>query len=202
MPLPSGFVPATGKQNLMTSFNKFLVAEIGGGEVHDGISTALPGGKTFWWFFGYPLTALLFPSISVAEVGLFNRGDIALDRTIRMDPTTGKSIKGSKNQTLIEINCWAKDTASLATAERVVRELRDKIAYVIVNAGEFDEDTSTFVVPPMQIKDFSTLGDPVVGNILFDRSDNAINEKFIVDAVDQNIKRYKLLVRVFWYELV
>src|SRR3989304_352906 len=113
MPLPSNFVPKAGKQNVLASLNSFLVSEIGGGEVHDGVSTTLPGGKTFFWFFGYPLSSLLFPSISVVEVGLFNRGEFALDRLLGFD-SLGKPIKGARNQTLIEINCWAKDTAASA----------------------------------------------------------------------------------------
>lgn len=201
MPLPSGFVPPTGKQNVITSFNKFLIAEIGGGQVHDGIATALPGGKTFWWFFDYPIAPLLFPSISVAEVGLFNRGELAIDRVIGHD-TAGKPIKGTRNQTLIEVNCWAKDTPESAQAAKTVRELRDKLVYVLSNAGEFDDTTETLVVPPIYLKDYGQVGEPVVGKVIVDRTDNSINEKFIVDAADQNIKRYKLLVRVFWFELV
>lgn len=202
MPLPSNFAPKAGKQNLMASFNGFLVSEIGGGEVHDGVSMALPGGKTFWWMFGYPLSSLLFPSISIAEVGLFNKGEFAIDRVLGFDKTTGKPIKGTRNQTLIEINCWAKDTVASAEAEKTVRELRDKVAYVLVNAGELDEDTGLFIVPSIDLKDFSQVGEPKVGKITLDRTDNAINEKFIVDAADQNIKRYRLLVRIFWFELL
>ena len=201
MPLPSNFVPKAGKQNVLASFNSFLVSEIGGGEVHDGVSTTLPGGKVHWWFFGYPLTSLLFPSISVSEVGLFNKGEFAIDRVLGFD-SSGKPVKGTRNQTLIEINCWAKDTVTLAQAEKTVRELRDNVAYVLVNAGEVDEDTGLFVVPPIDLHDFSQVGEPKVGKITVDRTDNAINEKFVVDAADMNVKRYRLLVRVFWFELL
>jgi len=201
MPLPSNFTSKAGKQNVIASLNQFLVNEIGGGEVHDGVSTTLPSGKVHWWFFGYPLSSLLFPSVSVAEVGLFNRGEFAIDRVLGFD-STGKPVKGTRNQTLVEINCWAKDTATSAQAEKTVRELRDKVAYVLVNAGEVDESTGLFIVPPIDLKDFSQVGEPKVGKITLDRTDNAINEKFLVDAADQNIKRYRLLVRMFWFELV
>ena len=201
MSLPVGFVSKAGKQHVMASLNAFLIEQIDGGQVHDGMSTELPAGKTFWWLFGYPLAGLVFPSISVVEIGLFNQGELAMDRVIGFDPS-GQPIKGVRNQTLIEINAWAKDTPEQADAEKVVRERRDTLVYAFTNAGELNEQTGVFVVSPIELKDFSQPGEPVVGHISVDRTPNAINEKFIVDAADQNIKRYRLLVRVFWNELV
>ena len=201
MPLPASFLPKAGKQNLMSSFNRFLVEQLEGGQVHDGISPMLPAGKTFWWLFGYPLTGLVFPSISVAEVGLFSRGELAMDRVLGHD-TAGQPVKGTRNQTLIEVNCWAKDTAESAQAEKTVREFRDRVVYALTNAGEVDESTELLVVPPIILRDFGQAGEPMVGTITVDRTDNAVNEKFIVDAADQNIKRYRLLIRLLWNELV
>lgn len=200
MPLPASFTARTGKQNLMASFNHFLVEQIGGGQVHDGLSTQLAPGKAFWWLFGYPLAGLVFPSVSVVEVGLFNQGELALDRVLGFDQA-GRPVKGVRNQTLIEINAWAKDTPEKADAEKLVRELRDRVIYAITNAGEIDDATGQFVIPPMHLRDFSAAGNPVVGTVTVDRAANAINEKFIVDAADQNVKRYRLLIRVFWFEL-
>ncbi len=203
MPLPSGFVHPTGKQNVLSSINQFLVDEIGGGFVYDGIATALPGGTDFFWFFDYEFTGLLFPSISTTEVGLFNRAPLALDRLLGFDKSTGKPIKGERDQTLIEINCWAKNTPEQGTATKVVRELRDKVRYILQNAGEIDEDNpGQFIVPPIDLKDFSQGTPPIVGKIRVDTADNAIDEKYIVDADNQEIKRYRLLVRIFWFELV
>jgi len=201
MPLPSGFKPKAGKQNVVSSFNQFLVDQIGGGQVYDGISTQLPVGKDFWWFFDYPLSGLQFPSVSTTEPGLFTRSPIALDRVLKFD-SMGKPVKGDRNQTLIEINCWAEDTATQADATKIVRELRDRIFYVLRNAGEIDEDTGALIVPPIELKDFSQPTPPLVGTIQVDTADNAIDEKYIVDPVDQNIKRYRLLVRIFWFELL
>ena len=203
MAIPANFINPTGKQNLISSINQFMVDQIDGGFVYDGITTALPGGKDFFWFFDYPLSGLVFPSISTTEVGLFSLSPIAFDRVIELDKTTGKAIKGDRNQTLIEINCWAKDTPEKADATKVVRILRDRVHYVLKNAGEVDEDNpGQFIVPPIDLKDFSQSSPPVVGKVQVDLADNAIDEKFIVDAIDQNIKRYKLLVRMFWLELV
>ncbi len=203
MPLPSGFIHPTGKQNVISSINQFLIDEIGGGEVYDGIATVLPGGKDFFWFFDYPLTGLLFPSIVTTEVGLFSQAPIALDRVLAFDKVTGKPIKGERDQTLIEINCWAKNTPEQGDATKVIRILRDKVRYVLQNAGEIDEDNpGQFIVPPIDLKDFSQVVPPVVGKIRVDTADNAIDEKYIVDADKQEIKRYRLLVRIFWFELV
>ena len=192
----------TGKQNMMTSFNKWLVSYLTEGEVHDGISTTLSIGKEFWFLFGYPLSALMFPSISIVEIGLFTPGETAIGRVLGIDSTTGQPIKGSRNQTLIEINCWAKDTAESAQAEKAVRDLRDKVMYALMNSGEINEVTDAFVVPPILLKDYSQVVPPTVGTIYLDRTPNSINERFIVDAVDANIKRYRILVRIYWNELV
>ena len=202
MPILSSFYPSSGKQNVMASFNNYLVSQIGGGTVHNGIDTTLPLGKTFWWTFGYPLTALMFPSITVSETGLYTPGETAIGRVLAIDKVTGLPIKGTRNQTLIEINCWAKDTAALANAEKVVRDLRDKVMYVLNNAAEFDESTNSLLLPPIELKDYNQAIPPTVGLIYLDRSPNAVNEKFIVDSADQNIKRYRLLVRIYWNELV
>jgi len=195
------FTVASGKQIAMTSFNKYLVGNVGGGEVHDGLAAALSTGKLFWWLFGYPLSALMFPSISVVEVGLFSPDETALGRIIGMDRNTGLPIKGSRNQTLIEINCWAKDTAERSDAEKVVRDLRDRVMYVLQNAGEWDEKNDELLFPSIALRDYSKDNPPKIGFIRLDRRANSVTERFIVDPVDQNIKRYRLLVRVFWDEL-
>lgn len=203
MPLDSDFQNPTGKQSLISSFNQFLVDEIGGGFVYDGITTELPVDKTFFWLFDYPLSGSTFPAISTTEIGLFSRAPIAFDRLLKINASTGKAIKGDINQTLIEINCWAKDTTSSAQAAKTVREFRDRVNYVLKNAGELDEDNpGQFIVPPIRLKDYTQPAPTEIGKIRLDLADNAIDEKFIVDSVDMNIKRYKLLVRILWYELL
>ncbi len=203
MPIPASFVPPTGKTNVIASFNQFLIDEIGGGQVYTGTNDDLTGGNIFFWLFDMPLSGLVFPSITTSEVGLFNRAPIAFDRLLEISKSTGKAIKGDINQTLIEINCWAKGTAEKADATKVIRQFRDKVNYVLKNAGEIDEDNpGTFIVPPIDLKDFSQPSPPVLGKIRVDNADNSIDEKYIVDEVDQEIKRYKFLVRIFWYELV
>jgi hypothetical protein len=186
----------------MSSFNHHIVVTLPKGVVHDGISKTLPSGKDFWFFFGYPITTLMFPSISISEVGLFTPGERGLGRVLAIDSTTGLPIKGSRNQTLIELDCWAKDTAAKSDAEKVVRELRDQVMYVLMNAGEFDVAIHELVVRPIELRDYSQNSPPLIGYIKIDRSPNSITERFIVDQVDQNIKRYRMLVRVFWDELV
>jgi hypothetical protein len=194
-------VSPSGKQSMMSSLNTWLTEQFPEGQVHDGFSTTLSMGKEFWIHFGFPLASLMFPSISISEVGLFTPGGRAFGRTLGIDSTTGKPIKGERNQTLIEINAWAKDTAESANAEKDVRDLRDKIMYALLNAGEWDEDTDDFLVPPILLKDYSEMTPPTVGVIKVDSTANSINERFIVDPVNANVKRYKLLVRVYWEEL-
>lgn len=190
----------SGKANLLTSFNNFLVDNVASGQIHNGVQTDLPAGKTHWWFFGFPLTAMLFPAITVVDVGLFTPGERAFDRLLGTD-ANGNIVKGTRNQTLIEISCWAKDTSEQANGEQVVRELRDAVMYVLLNAGDSKADESGFIVPPVLLKNYYKNPVETVGAIYIDRASNSINEKFIVDSIDANVKRYRLLVRVFWDEI-
>lgn len=193
-------VSPSGKQSTISSFNTWLSEQLPEGVVHDGFATELPVGKEFWIHYGYPLSALMKPAISIAEIGLFSPGATAIGRVLEMNPTTGAPVKGMKNQTLMEIDCWATDTADSANAEKTVRDLRDRVVYALMNAGEWDEDADDFVVDPILLKDYSQVMPPTVGVIYLDREANSINEQFLVDPVNAELKRYKITVRIYWFE--
>jgi len=198
MSIPSGFHHQTGKEAMLASLNDYLVANIDGGQVG---GTSLGIGKTFFFEFDNPIAPMQFPGITTAEVGLFNLGDFAFDDNLLGFDSSGKPIKGVKNQTLIEINCWDSLDKS-ASATKNVRNLRDKVIFALVNAGKINEDTGLPILPKIDLKAIDELGSPVVGQIVIDPSANAINERFLIDPVNQQIRRIKLLVRVFWFELL
>ena len=196
MTIPSGFHHKTGKEAMLASLNDYLVANIDGGQVG---GAPLGAGKTFFWEFDMPIAPQNFPSISTAEIGLFNQGNFAMGDLLEID-STGKAIKGTRNQTLIEINCW-DDLNRDAAATKNIRNLRDKVVFVLTNAGKFSETTGTVILPKIDLKAIDEGGQPVVGTIRIDTSANSINERFLVDPVSQQLRRIKLLVRVFWFEL-
>ncbi|TDI97025.1 MAG: hypothetical protein E2O29_01965 [Deltaproteobacteria bacterium] len=193
MPVPKGFVHSSGKENLMASFNNWLIENIDGG--HLG-SPPLPSGEEFFWVFDYPIAPQQFPAISTTERGLFNLGERAFDKLIGHSPD-GSPIFGVRNQTLIEITCISQDSETFTGSTRVVRNLRDRVIFALTNAGH----TSTPDVSTIQLRDYSNPNKPVIGFIELDKESNSINEKFIVDQENQNVKRYILLIRVFWNEL-
>jgi hypothetical protein len=172
-----------GKANLVASFNKYLVDTVPGGYV--GIP-ALPVNKEFYWYFDYPIAPINTPSISVAEIGLFNYGEIAMDRLLAY--VDGVPVYGTKNQTLLEITCMDQDKADYTQATLVVRNLRDRIADALIDAQ-------------IPLVDYNNPLKPVIGYIWLDSAGNAINEKYIVDSQNQQFKRYVLMVRIFWFEL-
>ena len=193
MPLPKGFTQFAGKQNLMASFNNWLIENIEGG--HLG-AQPLPSDKEFFWAFDFPIGPEQFPAISTTERGLFNLGERAINKLIG-HTSDGTPIYGVKNQTLIEITCHAKDTGTFTGATNTVRNLRDRVVFAITNAGHI----STPQVNKIRLRDYNNPSNPEVGFIELDRDSNSINEKFIVDSQNQNVKRYILLVRIFWCEI-
>lgn len=185
MAIPRNFIHTTGKENLMASFNHWLMDTVLGGHVGFG---ALPADKDFYWAFDYPIQPGQNPSISTTEIGLFSLGDNSLDRLLAID-TAGEPIYGYRNQTLIEITILDQDSDSYTGATRKVRNLRDRVHQAL----------QTEIIP---FKDYSNPSAPQLGIIQLDNQSNAINEKYIVDPVNQQLKRYTLLIRVFWNELL
>jgi len=173
-----------GKENLMASFNYWLMDTIQGGIVS---VPPLPSGKEFFWAFDFPIAPQQTPAISTTEIGLFNLGEIALERFIDIDDN-GDPIFGTMNQTLIEITCTDQDKEGYSRATKTVRNLRDRIIQAL----------TTETIP---LRDCNNPLKPKIGVIVLDPNSNSINEKFIADPSNIQLKRYVILVRVFWMEL-
>jgi hypothetical protein len=185
MSVPVNFSSFAGKENLIASFNHWLMDTIQGGYLG---TMPLPSNKEFFWAFDYPIAPQNMPAITTAELGLFNRGEIAMGRFLGYT-SGGLPIYGTRNQTLMEITCVATDSESFTGAARKVRNLRDRV-------------TQALVTETIPLKDFSKSNAPMIGTIDIDNNGNAINEKFLVDSTNQNVKRYILLVRIFWVESI
>lgn len=185
MSIPSNYKGFAGKQNLMASFNNFLIETIQGGQLDP---PPLQNDKEFFWAFDHPISPQDFPAITTTEIGLFNLGELALGRFLGFNKN-GIECKGTKNQTLIEITCIAKDSETFTGATNLVRNLRDRV----------EQALTTEKIP---LRDYNNPTSPQIGLIEVDRESNSINEKYLVDVTNQNIKRYVILVRVFWLSLV
>jgi len=176
----SGFKWGSGK-------NAFM------GSLADYLTTQIPDE---FFDFDNPILPVKLPGYGVTEVGLFNLQPIAFEHFLGYKNDT--AVYGKKNQTLVEITAW-DDVTKHSDASGKVRQMRDKIVWMLYNAGRRNEDGS-FILPIIKMYDYYQSPKKETGVIWFDDSDNAINEKFIVDPVNQNIKIYKVLVRMFWFE--
>jgi hypothetical protein len=183
MGVPPNFLAFAGKENLIASFNHWLMDSIQGGYL--GLPP-LPNNKEFFWAFDYPIAPQDMPAITTMEIGLFNRGEIAMGRLLGYTEG-GVPMYGTRNQTLMEVTCIAQDSESFTGAARKVRNLRDRVMQALF----------TDTIP---LRDYSKVIAPQIGTIDLDLGGNAINEKFLVDPTNQQIKRYVLLVRIFWSE--
>jgi len=190
--LPVGFKWNAGKSALMGSLYAYLAEQI----------------PDEFFDFDNPILPTKLPGYGIVEKGLYNLGTYALDDflgyKVGFSGYSGLSglvpLYGRKDQTLVEISSW-DDESIHPEAVGKVRQMRDKIVYVLYNAGRVD-DSGNFVLPPIKIYDYFTNPKTEIGVIYLDPSDNAINEKFVVDPINQNIKSYKLLVRIYWYEYI
>lgn len=184
MTIPKNYISFSGKDNMVSSFNHWLMDTIQGGYSGQPPKTF---DYEFYWAFDYPIMPQQYPAITTAEIGLFDLGSAALEDLMGHDED-GEPIFGVKNQTLIEISCVDKDNDSYTKATQTVRNLRDRIV----------EALRTERIP---LKNFYDSNPVQIGTIELDRASNSINEKYLVDPIDQNVKKIVLIVRVFWYEL-
>jgi hypothetical protein len=184
MTIPRNYKAFHGKENLMASINHWLMDTIEGGYL--GVPP-LPSNKDFFWAFDFPIIPQNTPAITTAEIGLFNLGEMALDRLMGFTDD-GNPIYGTINQTLIEITCVDQDKEGYSASTKNVRNLRDKVM-------------AAFTTENIPLKNYNSPSKPQIGIIRLDLNSNSVNEKFLVDPVNQNLKRYVLLIRLFWNEL-
>jgi len=180
MPLPTDFKWASGKSALMGSLADYFITQI--------------PDETF--DFDNPILPVKLPAYGFTEKGLFNRGVMAFDNLLGYKNT--KPVYGRQDQTLIEISAWDDQTLHPGAVGKV-RQMRDKIVYVLYNAGRMN-DSGALVLPPIKLYDYSQSPKKEIGVIELDSSDNAINEKLVIDPINQNIKIYRMLCRMFWWE--
>lgn len=183
--IPKGFYEFAGKENLMASFNNFLIETIQGG--HLG-APPLPSDKDFFWVFDYPIQPQQFPAVSTVELGLFDLGEDAFDQLLGFNES-GDEIKGARNQTLIDVTCIDVNSEVKSNATLTVRRLRDKVMQAL----------RTQTAP---LRDYNNPNKPEIGFIELDSSSNSVNEKYIVNPVNQQVKQYVLTIRVKWIELI
>jgi len=178
-PLPVDFKWSSGKNAMMGSLAEYLVTNI----------------TDEYFDFDNPLLPIKLPGYGVSEKGLYNLGVVAFEHLLGYK--NGLPLYGRKNQTLVEISAWDDETLH-SNAVGKVRQMRDKVVYLLYNAGRVD-DAGGFVMPPIKMYSYYPTKTEV-GIIELDHSDNAINEKLVIDPINQNLKIYKLLMRLFWYE--
>jgi len=202
----SGFNWNSGKAAMMGSFMSYLQTQI----------------NDEFFDFDNPILPVKLPGYGVTEKGLYNMGVTAFDEFLGYryaysgysgySGVSGESgysawfsgwsgrvpAYGRKNQTLVEISAW-DDESVHSNAVGKIRQMRDKIVYLLYNAGRVDDD-GHLILPAMKIYDYGMTPAREVGVIEVDPADNAINEKQLIDPINQNIKVYRILVRLFWYE--
>ncbi len=182
MALPADFKWNSGKGALMGSLAEYL-------------QTNIPDEN---FEFDCPILPQKLPGYGVTEKGLYNLGTYAFDQFLGYK--NGQPLYGRKDQTLVEISAWDDETQHPGAVGKI-RQMRDKIVYLLLNAGRVNDDGVT-VQPPILLYDYSVTPKKEIGYIELDPADNSINEKQVIDPINSNIKSYKLLIRLYWYEYI
>jgi len=179
-PIPVGFKWSSGKAALLGSFADYLRTQI----------------TDEYFDYDSPLVPVKLPGYGITEKGLFNKAVVAFEHFLGYK--NGQPLYGRQDQTLVEISAWDDETTH-SDAVGKVRQMRDKVVYVLYNAGRVN-DAGGFVLPPIKLYNYNVSPKVEMGVIQVDQADNAINERFIIDPINQNLKTYRILVRLFWYE--
>ncbi len=197
--IPTNYINPTGKQNVLTSFNKWLETNIPPADSRD-----------FSYIFDPQMAATKLPEVEVTEFQYFNPGNSAFGMNLfpaSSYPTASPATQGTMAEMMIQINIRA-DQGIDKNAKRSIYRIRDRVKRGLQLSAMVDDATGNPYVAPMLILDYGNAPPatpPSATGILMRipvEQDNAIQERYLPpDAGAQNIQTIQLLVRLQWYEM-
>jgi len=189
MPVAPTYKNPTGKNNALTSFNKWLATNVPPANAADCT-----------YAFSSQLLAAVFPRVEVSEFQYFDSSNSAYGMNVF---PAGAQKQGKLNQAMIEFNIY-DDVVAHSDAKRHIYQVRDRLIHGLTLAGYSDDITNVVAVPPIALLDYDQLT-PTDTNILVRvpfEQDNAVIERYYAPTADSpNIHRIQLLIKVEWYEL-
>lgn len=197
MPVPTSYTNPTGKQNVLTSFNNWLVTNV---------PTA--GAADFVYdFLAEPSTPQIFAQVSVTELTYFDPGISAFGMNI-FPASNYPAVTPAKNGTgmcmMVQIEIKA-DAGVNKSAKQAVYKIRDRFKRALTLAGYSDDEAPGVpLVAPILVLDYGVIppGDTgIIAHVPVER-DNGLQENYIgPDEGTPNIHTMRLLALLEWYEL-
>jgi len=200
----------TGKRNVLESLKKYLDDNLPDLVVDPNTS------YTVHWDNYQNVNT--YPSITFTDLGtrnigehelmgpIGNLGDHAFDDSMgtRILPGGGtERVYGRIDRTYVEFNIQA-DTNTDAAAVEHAAAIRDQLEHLFLYSGRRDGETGNEILPPIKLLDFTRDPDEETGGVIWApmELEETFVEKYIgVDPDKPGIKRYQILVRLYWHLL-
>lgn len=194
MPVPVNYTNPTGKQNVLTSLNKWLETNVPAASSSD-----------FVYIFDNEIQANTLPSVQVSEFQYFDPGADFFGMNVfpkSAYPVSSPANQGSRSEMMILIDIKA-DQGSDVNAKKVIYQIRDRIRRGLMLAGVSDDVTDVQILPPISVLDYdNAAADTGIIAQIPTEQDNCIQEKYLPpDASAENLHSIQLLVRLWWFEL-
>jgi hypothetical protein len=180
----------TGKNNLLTSINKWMQLNIPPASEAD-----------FVYYFTSQMQPAVFPRVEVTEFPFFSPGSDALGSVI-YNAATKTSDQGKTESVMIEVNIY-ESSAKNENAKRDMLRIRDRLVKGITQAGLSDDINDTVIMPPISVLDYDNgaADTGIVARFCIEESNAKIERYYAPTADYPDIHRYQILLKFQWYEM-
>jgi hypothetical protein len=187
--LPS-YTEPTGKNNVLTSINKWLQANVPPANDAD-----------FKYIFTSEVAPVVFPMVTVTEFPFFDPGFNAMGNVL-FNAANYTSDQGRINHLMLDINIYTSNAVD-PNAKRNMLRIRDRIISGLTKAGLYDDDTNVQLAPPISVLDYDNgaADTGTVARVAIEEANYAIERYYPPSADVPDVHRYQLLVKIQYFEM-
>ena len=188
MVIPTSYKNPTGKNNVLTSINNWLLTNVPTANAAD-----------FTYSFLNDRDTTVFPAVDVKEYNFAAKGMGSFGGVLF---EAGAQKEGRDNQLMIDINIY-DDIREHADAKKHVYQVRDRLVRGLTQAGNSDDITNVVTVPPIAVLDYDN-SEAVTGIVAYvpTEEDNHIAENPFPPTPEQlTVYQLQLIVKLYWYEM-
>lgn len=190
-PVPVNFTNPTGKQALLYSLRKWLVANV-----------LTAGDDDFQWSFLEELQPSVMPRIELTDFRFFDPGATAYGDNIFPAALPGQQKEGRINRCMVQFDIYTDQSKATDALEHVY-QLRDRLVYALENSGMSRNSDNTEVLPPITVvdpenADFDT---GTVARMKTEEDNHLIENYYGPNTERPNIHQVQLIAKLEWFEM-